>query len=57
MVTAAMKLKDTCSLEESESARHSVMSDSLQPRDYTVCVILQARILKWVAFPFSSRSS
>ena len=35
MVTAAMKLKDTCSLEESESARHSVMSDSLQPRDYT----------------------
>ena len=25
--------------------------------DYTVCGILQARILEWVAFPFSSRSS
>ena len=27
------------------------------PMDYTVHGILQARILKWVAFPFSSRSS
>ena len=27
------------------------------PGTYTVCGILQARILKWVAFPFSSRSS
>ena len=27
------------------------------PMDYTVHRILQARILKWVAFPFSSRSS
>ena len=27
------------------------------PMDYTVHSILQARILKWVAFPFSSRSS
>jgi len=25
--------------------------------DYTVCVILQARILEWVAFPFSRESS
>ena len=27
------------------------------PMDYTVYGILQARILKWVAVPFSSRSS
>ena len=26
------------------------------PMDYTVCGILQARILEWVAYPFSSRS-
>ena len=27
------------------------------PMDYTVYGILQARILEWVAFPFSRRSS
>ena len=27
------------------------------PKDYTVCGILQARILEWVAFPFSRESS
>ena len=27
------------------------------PMDYTVHGILQARILEWVAFPFSRRSS
>ena len=27
------------------------------PMDYTIYGILQARILEWVAFPFSSRSS
>ena len=27
------------------------MSDSLQPMDYTVHDILQAKILEWVAFP------
>ena len=27
------------------------------PMDYTVCGILQARILEWVAFPFSRESS
>ena len=27
------------------------------PMDYTVCRILQARILEWVTFPFSRRSS
>ena len=33
----------------------SLISDSLGV--YTICRILQARILEWVAFPFSSRSS
>ena len=31
----------------------SVVSDSLRPHDYTVHGILQARILEWVAYPFS----
>ena len=35
----------------------SVVSDSLQPHGYTVHGILQARILEWVAFPFSKGSS
>ena len=33
------------------------MSESLRPMDYTVCEILQARILEWVALPFSRGSS
>ena len=33
------------------------MSDSCDPMDYTVHGILQARILEWVAFPFSRESS
>ena len=37
------------------SQSRSVMSDSLRP--YTVHGILQARILEWVAFPFSKGSS
>ena len=32
------------------------MSDSLQPHDYTIHGILQARILEWVVFPFSRES-
>ena len=40
-----------------ESERHSVRADSLQPLDYTVHGVLQARILEWVSFPFSRRSS
>ena len=35
------------------SESHSVVSNSLDPMDYTVHRILQARILEWVAFPFS----
>ena len=42
---------------ESESEGHSVESDSLRSIDYTVHGILQARILEWVAFPFSRGSS
>ena len=42
---------------KSESESQSVMSDSWQPLDYTVHGILQARILEWVAFPFSGGSS
>ena len=40
--------------KESEIESHSVMSDSLWPQGLG---ILQARILEWVAFPFSKRSS
>ena len=40
---------------ESESC--PVLSNSLPPMDYTVHGILQARILEWVAFPFSRGSS
>ena len=42
---------------ESESESRSVMSDSLQPHGLYVHGILQARILEWVAFPFSRESS
>ena len=42
---------------KTESESHSVVSDRLQPMDYTVHGVLQARILVWVAFPFSSGSS
>ena len=35
----------------------SVVSNSLQPMDYTVHVILQARILEWGAIPFTKGSS
>ena len=53
MVTEAMKLKDACTLEETESESHSVVLNSLQPMDCIVHGILQARILEWVTFPFS----
>ena len=41
---------------KSESESHSVMSNSLQPHGQPHG-ILQARILEWVAFPFSRGSS
>ena len=37
----------------SESESRAVVSDSLDPVDYTVHGILQARILEWVAIPFA----
>ena len=41
-----------------KSERHSVVSDSLGPCGlYAAHGILQARILEWVAFPFSGASS
>ena len=42
---------------ESESEIRSVVSSSLRSMDYTIHGILQARILEWVAFPFSRGSS
>ena len=43
---------------ESESGSCSALSDSLWPHGlYTVHGILQARILEWVAYPFSRASS
>ena len=40
-----------------ESENHSVVYDSLWPMDYTVHGILQAKIMEWIAFPFSRGSS
>ena len=45
------------SLSPCESESHPVVSDSLQPHGYTVHGILQARMLEWVAVPFSRGSS
>ena len=42
---------------ESESESHSVMRDSLGPQGLYLLDILQARILEWVALPFSRGSS
>ena len=42
---------------KSESCSVVSASDSSWPQDYTVHRILQARILEWVAFPFSRGSS
>ena len=41
---------------DSESESHSVLT-LCDPIDYTVHGIFQARILEWVAFPFSRGSS
>ena len=43
-----------CSIYERESQSYAALCD---PIDYTVRGILQARILEWVAFPFSRGSS
>jgi len=64
MVTAAMKLKDACSLEEKDKAA-AAAAKSLQscptlcnpidgsPPGSAIPGILQARVLEWVAISFS----
>ena len=47
---AALSLLKGC---PSESESRPVVSDSLWPLNHTVHGILQARMLEWVAFPFS----
>ena len=56
MLTASMKVKDTCSLEEKWKKWKLLSLTLWDPTNYTVHGILQARILEWVAFP-SSRGS
>ena len=43
--------ENCCNTSESES--HSLCLTLCDPRDYTVHRILQARILEWIAYPFS----
>ena len=53
-----MKLKDTCSLEGKVKVKVAQSSQTVcDPMDYIVRGILQARILEWVAIPFSRGSS
>ena len=48
---------NTTKVKVKKSESWSVMSDSLWLMNYTLRGILQARILEWVAFPFSRGSS
>ena len=50
-------MEDSFSMNWGESESCSVVSDSLKPHGYTVHEIFQARILEWVAIPFSRVSS
>ena len=52
-----MNENSTVWLTESESEACSVVSDYLRPHGLYSPGILQARILEWVAFPFSRGSS
>ena len=49
--------KDILESRVKESESHSIVSDSLWPKDYRVHGILQARILEWVPIPFYRGSS
>ena len=54
--------EDTASDNRSETVSPTFMSDSLPPMDYSlpgssVFGILQAKILEWIAIPFSRESS
>ena len=59
--TSASSLFPVCLIQSrevsSESESHSAMSYSLHSHGHTVLGILQARILEWIAFPFSKGSS
>ena len=56
--TGDNKLRNPSSfLNKNERESHSVCPTLCEPIDYTVHGILQARILEWVAFPFSRVSS
>ena len=56
-VSEASQRQVSCDITYGRESR-SVVSDALSPlKDYTVRGILQARILEWVAFPFSRESS
>ena len=52
-----IRLAILCHEWVSEWESRKVVSNSLRPLDYTVYEIFQARILEWVAFPFSRGSS
>ena len=56
MSVIAIAISDTI-VKESENESHSAVSTLCNPMDYAVHGIHQARILEWVAFPFSRGSS
>ena len=51
------KIMLSSAIKMTASDSHSVVSDSLWLMDYIVHGILQARILEWIAVPFSRGSS
>ena len=60
LIRLSKRLTTMTNNNESESVQFSVVPNSLWPQsplDSSVCGILQARILKWVAIPFSRGSS
>ena len=52
-----LDMDNGCRVKESESEGRSVCLTLSDPMDDIVRGILQARILEWVAFPFSGESS
>ena len=61
-LVTCLSLHPSCELQDTHvsiswDVKVTVMSDICNPMDYTVHGILQARILKWIAFPLSRGSS
>ena len=56
-ITRDLKVTIKITVNTSLSESRSIVSDFLQPHGYTAHGIFQARILEWVAFPFSRGSS